>query len=212
MRHLALSLLLLAAGDAAAETVYRCEDAQGRRLFADRPCQRIGALPLPSENDPPPTALDPNDPELKRWRETTRPPPPGAAIQRPAAAPDAAPADEPPAAATGCPAPTPERLREVLQASIDQGDANAIASLYHWPGANGAAAHWVFEQAERLIAAGPVEVQLRHPPADDAWLWAGEAPPARDAVELPALSVAAAGIDLRFRLVRNAGCVWLLRD
>jgi len=209
MRRLLRLVLLILAPAVSAEPVYRCEDAQGRRLYSDQPCQKVGALPLPSDNDPAPPPLDSSDPELKRWRETTRPPTPPLITKAGPAAESPLP---PPAAAQGCAGPTPEALRAALQRALERGDRNALASLYHWPGAGRGAARWVFEQAERLLAARPLHIELERLAPDDAWLWAGDAPPA--AASLPAVVVrsAATGAALaRFTLVPNAGCVWLLR-
>lgn len=174
------------------DVVYRCEDAQGRRVFADQPCRAFGALPLPSDGDPPPAppALGegPLDADHSETFDLT-----------------------PPAAANGCVGGDPEQLAAGLAAAIEQSDLNGIAGLFHWPSAGAGTAARVFATAQRLVNSAPVEVALAETPQDDAWLWAGLPPPSGQ--PLPELRVLAAdGGDRllqRFSLVQHAGCVWL---
>lgn len=203
MRLLPIILLiaLLMPICASAQEVYRCEDAQGRRVFADQPCRLFGALPLPSDSDP--MGTPPSAEELRAMAELT------------AAAEAEARAEAertPPQEAEGCVGSDPQRLAEGLAAAIGQSDLNAIAGLFHWPAAGQGTARRVFERAEMLIRSAPVQVLTVAAPVDDGWLWAGLPPPAQQA--LPDLEVRAeedsGRVLQRFRLVANAGCVWLL--
>ena len=189
-----LLLLCLCATPVAAQEIYRCEDAQGQRVFSDLPCRAIGALPLPSERDPVPV--------------------PGPA-EATGTQPPAEPIDDlsPPAAAGGCPGPDPEALGKALADAALRSDLNAIAGMVHWLAAGRGATRHVFARAEQLSLRAPLSVTVVQPPPDDSWLWQGLPPPEAAPIP-PELAVASASapdsVIARFRLATQAGCWWLM--
>jgi hypothetical protein len=189
-----LLLCCLGASPLAAQEVYRCEDAQGQRVFSDQPCRVIGVLPLPSERDPVP-------------------------VPGPAEATDAMPPAEaledlsPPAAAGGCPGPDPEQLGKALADAALRGDLNAIAGMVYWPAAGRGATRSVFARAQQLSLRAPLAVLVETPKADDSWLWQGLPPPEPRAAPPELAITSAANPDAllaRFSLTRQAGCWWLM--
>lgn len=192
IRPLLLSCLCVA--PVAAQEVYRCEDAQGQRVFSDLPCRAIGALPLPSERDPVP---------VPGPAEATGTQPDAEAIED----------LSPPAAASGCPGPDPEQLGAALADAALRSDLNAIAGMIHWPAAGRGAARSVFARAEQLSLRAPLAVTVVQPAPDDSWLWQGLPQPEPGATP-PELEVASAAapdsVIARFRLATQAGCWWLM--
>ncbi|MBD8524219.1 hypothetical protein [Pseudomarimonas arenosa] len=196
---LVVSVVLLAAlggdtalaQDAIDELVYRCEDAQGHRIYSDMPCHQLGAMALPS-------VLQPQSPE---------PSEPGSDAQPPSA-------NEPlptPREAEGCPGRQPEMLVANLIEAADAKELNRLAALFHWPAAGRGTVKRVFSIAERLAAAAPLLGNLKRREDEDAWLWAGLPPP--DKPPLPIVSVrsiAQPSVQQQFELIENAGCFWLL--
>jgi hypothetical protein len=182
-RLLLLSALLLAVPALDAQVVYRCRAADGSSVFADRPCEAMDAQPVaPAE------AIDGSDPAA-----------PAAASASPLAR---------PAAAGGCPGPDPVTLLKRVQEAVAARDINALAGMYDWTGSSHRAASRVVTDLEALIASRPVSIRL-----EDAYGW--EWLPAHDPQQrfLPRVQVYADAAAQRpqasFRLIRNAGCVWL---
>lgn len=197
MTRLVLCVLLCLPAAVTAQEVYRCEDANGQRVFSDLPCRQIGALPLPSERDPVP---------LPGPYEGLDGVPEGGEEH------DAANLLPPPAAA-GCPGPDPQQLGDALADAAMRSDLNAIAGMVYWPAAGRGAASGIFQRGRRLSERAPLRIDVVTPRADDSWLWAGLPPPEPTAT-IPELSVASAAAPdaelARFRLTSQAGCWWLL--
>lgn len=191
--------MMLLSSAVAAEPVYRCEDAQGRRIFSDQPCQHFGALALPSGLDPA-TATAPSAEELAAMRALLTPEPSA----------DAALPAPPPPEADGCPGADPDRLALALQSALEAADLNRLAGLFHWTAAGPGTARRVFERAESLLRAGPLTASPKRRTDADDWLWAGLPPP--ELPPLPDIELRRAddGAVERFSLIANAGCVWLL--
>lgn len=190
-----LLLCSLVATPTMAQEIYRCENAQGQRVFSDLPCRTIGALPLPSERDPIPV--------------------PGPA-EATGAAPEPEPIEDlsPPAAAGGCPGPDPEQLGKALAEAAQRGDLNAIAGMVYWPAAGRGAARAVFARGEQLSLRAPLRVAVQAPRPDDSWLWQGLPPPDPANTAPPDLIISSASSPdaqiARFRLTNQVGCWWLL--
>jgi len=180
--------LLVAASAADAQPVYRCLDAAGARVYADRACIHLG---LESETPPARSAA-------------------GADAQ-PAGEFDLEAETGPAGASEGCPGPSPEALRDGVLAAIGARDLNGLTGMYHWAGAGRHTATDVIARMQRLIGAAPQAAELRQPEANDDWLWAGLPPPTKPAdPELVLLATANAFEPVaRFQLRMQAGCYWL---
>lgn len=115
----------------------------------------------------------------------------------------------------GC-APSPEELRERLQRSIDRQDLNALAGLYHWPGAGSYGASATMRRLRGVMqrrtwtvlldpspdATPPHDALAAAPDPQPAWILLEHDPGGPLAGTVPAT---------RFALVRHAGC-WWIRD
>lgn len=182
-------------GDSVDELVYRCEDAQGRRIYSDLPCHQLGALALPSVLQPQsPTAAGPDG------LAPDSPPPESSDLPLPT-----------PREAEGCPGQQPELLVASVIEAAEAKELNRLVAMFHWPSAGRGTVKRVFAIAERLAEAAPLLGNLKPAEADDAWLWAGLPPPER--APLPTISlrsVAQPSVTQQFRLIENAGCYWLL--
>jgi hypothetical protein len=98
----------------------------------------------------------------------------------------------------GC-AANPGELHARLRLAIDAGDVNALAALYHWPGATHRSARAVLAELER-IATQPL-TELAAEPAPPV---PGHAAPPPVALSLhQPLGVT------RFAVARHAGCWWV---
>jgi hypothetical protein len=182
-RLLLLAALVIPVPPLDAQVIYRCRAADGTSVFADRPCEAMDAQPIaPAE------AIDDSDP---------------AALAGVAASPLAR-----PAAAGGCPGPDPVTLLKRVQEAFAARDINALAGMYDWTGSSHRAASRVLVELEALIASRPASIRL-----EDAYGWQWQ--PTHDPQQrfLPRLQIyadaAAQQPRAGFRLVRNAGCVWL---
>jgi len=180
-----LWVVLAGSSPAPAQTVHRCIDADGQRVFTDRRCDDLG-LQREQSADAPSTTV-PGEPVALEI-ETG-----------------------PVAAAAGCPGPTPEALRDNLMAAISARDLNGLTGMYHWGGAGRVSASSVIELMTALIDAAPQAAELRAVEQNDDWLWAGLPPPTEAAPpELVVLGDALAFDPIaRFQLRPQAGCLWL---
>jgi hypothetical protein len=184
---ISIALLVACASAANAQQVYRCLDAAGARVYADRACVHLG---LESQS-PTPGAAGPADLLPGEW-----------ALE----------AETGPASASeGCPGPSPEALRDGVLAAIGTRDLNGLTGMYHWAGAGRRTATEVIARMQSLIAAAPQAAELRQPDANDDWLWARLPPPSAAAdPDLVLLSTAGAFDPVaRFQLRMQAGCYWL---
>ncbi len=182
-----LLLPLVTVGNAAAQTVHRCVDARGERVYADRACRFLGLTEQAPRADSGSAAHAP----------------PGVAT---------APDDSGPVpAADGCPGPTPEALRDALLAAIATRDLNALTGMYYWAGAGRGAANGVIGRMQDLISSAPRSAELQPAEASDDWLWAGLPPPTEPGPPQLVLRAHERAFDpvARFQLRRQAGCYWL---
>jgi len=180
--------MLACTSAASAQTVYRCVDADGGLVYADRACRHLGLV-----GDKPAAA------------EIESP------FRAGAAGFDVEAESGPVLAAEGCPGPNAETLRVNVLAAIGTGNVNALTGMYHWASAGRRSASTVINVMKGLIVAAPQAAELRAPEANDDWLWAGLPPPTAAPVPELVLLPDAQSFDpiARFRLREQAGCLWL---
>jgi hypothetical protein len=177
-----LPLLLLVTCTVDAQVVYRCRAVDGSSVFADRPCHTLDATPVA-----PPQPIG----------DSTLPASSAGALARALGG--------IPAAAIGCPGPDPATLRQRMHEALSARDINALAGLYDWTGTSHQQARGTLRELQALIDSRPGQIRLE----DDFSL----SLPGTGGSWLPRLQVyrdpAAAQPQASYRLVRNAGCVWL---
>ena len=175
----------LAAPAAAKEiAVYRCESPAGVPVYSDQPCGAGTVLRLDREGTRPPVAAE------------------GIAAEAPAEAPPGT-----------CPARTAADLPAAVSDAFASGDANRLASLYHWTGLTDADARRMFGRFDALLAEPLRNVGVGsaiHSAGERGFDAALEAPDALPAGELwLELGPAQVPRQVRFRIVHHAGCAWL---
>ena len=93
-----------------------------------------------------------------------------------------------------------------LRRALEYGNVNALAGLYHWPGAGGS--RWIMDNLERLARESGGTADLVYPEAafvmNDPDAYPGLPPEDPEAVQS-----GPEGTGARLSLVRDAGCWWL---
>lgn len=174
--------------------IHRCESADGVPTYSDQPCAALGAVEV----------LPALPMEL------------GSSGLQPAALVAPRPGSARGSGAPMCAAPSLQELPAAVGRAFASGDANALASLYHWPGLDSGDARRMYGRFQTLLA---------QPLRNVGFVQHGEAIPvamtaaAGAAVPSPAplgatelwleLGSAQHSTEVRFDVVENAGCVWL---
>jgi hypothetical protein len=134
------TLLLLSLAPHGAEArIYRCIDAAGTPVFADRPCHLLEAFSLPR--------IDTPDPQLA----------------------EVEPGEDRALRATRCPAADGAALISAVEAVFAERDVNAFAALYHWVDATRGYAYLVMERMQRLLKEPLLEVAFEPEMPEDTW-------------------------------------------
>jgi hypothetical protein len=141
IRRLVVLLVALVALPADAQTrMFRCVDATGTPVFADRPCHQLDAHTFPRADTPEPEAEDAPEP-----------------------------GEDPALRAARCPAPDAASMLAWVEDSFARRDLNGFAALYHWVGATRGYALVVMERMERLLRQPLLEVAFDPEMAEATW-------------------------------------------
>lgn len=195
---LVLGLLGAANSVFAADTLQRCQAADGTMVYTDTPCEQLDARPL----TPPRTkqAAAPGDASIQQ-RQAASPVGRGGALSLGGSARD------------DCIRRTDILLFEIRSA-IQSRNVNRLAGVYDWAGKSAGAAGDIIERLARLAEQPLATVELHYPqPAFDAGTLAEAEPPDARPDGVRILQQAPGEIEPRFavdlRLVRNADCWWV---
>lgn len=177
-----LTFLVLALASFSAEArIFRCIDASGTSVFADRPCHLLDAHSFPRADTPEPEV----EPEVAAESGEDR------ALR-----------------AARCPAADGAALISAVEEVFAKRDVNGFAALYHWVGATRGYAFLVMERMERLLKEPLLEVAFEPEMPEDTWsLDETELPDLRIDTGADNFDHRRSTF---FRLRRHAGCLWLV--